>query len=67
MCSHSQIIARIRALLIELQARDVAKQHVHCGCSRSALPQRESDPQVENAAQDHRAVCASIDGCDPTR
>ena len=67
MCSHSQIIARFRALLIALQAREIAKQHVHCGCNRSALPQLESEQQVENATLDHRAVCASIDGCDPTR
>lgn len=67
MCSHSQIINRLRVLLSELQARASVNGQVKCDCGCDSSQQAEPEQQATGSVHDHREVCSSIDGCDSTR
>ncbi len=52
MCSHCQVINRLRALLAEFQARESAKGQVKCGCGHASLPPKDLQQQKEDDAHE---------------
>jgi hypothetical protein len=67
MCTHQTIINGLRTLLSELKAREsnLDGDKENCGCD---VPSRVGvKAQAAVQFEDHRELCASIDGCDTTR
>jgi hypothetical protein len=69
MCNHHYIITKLRTLLAELRDREsnLSSSPAECDCGCTESPQTEEDSRSEQIIADHRALCASIEGCDTTR
>lgn len=67
MCTHHTIINKLRTLLTELKARESNRERnkVDCGCNDPSRVGAEIRAAVQ--VEDHRELCAAIDGCDTTR
>jgi hypothetical protein len=69
MCTHHSIITKLRTLLVELRDREsnLNSSRAECDCGCTEIPQVEEDSRAKQIVADHRALCASIEGCDTTR
>lgn len=67
MCTHLTIINKLRTLLTELKARESNRERNKVDCCCNVLSRVGAETQAAVQVEDHRELCASIDGCDTTR
>jgi hypothetical protein len=67
MCSHSEQIKLLIALIAELQSRKSTQTSDQKKISHNSLQEKNFKLLTIEKPQDHRVVCSNIDGCDTTR